>query len=162
MRVANDVGEPFAHNPTEQFLVGGVDSVDGAGEVGGDAGGPQQLSPGGELPRERHVPVIGDSGPHVGKRPSGEALHLGDLLQRPRRVSLTELTREAGFDGDRRQRVAEQVAQVAGDPEAFILCRQARELRARLGERAIALQHLGEVRNPIPLPEASTAAIARR
>jgi hypothetical protein len=43
--VANDVSEPLAHDPAEQFLVSGIDNVGGTGEVGGDAGGRSSSRP---------------------------------------------------------------------------------------------------------------------
>jgi len=48
-------------------------------------------------------------------------------------LGCAEPGREGGLDRDRRQRVAEQVVQVAGNPEALVLRGQACELGARLG-----------------------------
>jgi hypothetical protein len=42
---------------------------------------------------------------------------------------------QAGLHRDRRQRVTQQVGQVAGDPEALLLRRQGRKLGTRLGQR---------------------------
>ena len=90
MRVPDDVGQPLTHHPAEQFLVRRVDHVHGAGQVGGDAGRPQQLPPGGQLTGERHVAVVGHRGAHVAQRLPGQGLHLGDLLPGPGRVDLTQ------------------------------------------------------------------------
>ena len=46
----DDVGEPLAHDPAEQLLVGRIDVIHRPGQVGGDARRPQQLPPGGEFP----------------------------------------------------------------------------------------------------------------
>ena len=80
MGVAHHVGEALAYDPAEQLLVRGVDGVDGAREVGGDAGGPEQLPAGGELAGERDVAVVGHGRADVGERPPGQLLDLGDLL----------------------------------------------------------------------------------
>ena len=93
--VPDDVGEPLAHDPAEQLLVGGVDVVHGTGQVGGDARRPQQLPPGGELPGERHLAVAGHGGAHLGERLPGQGLHLGHLLDRAGLIGL----RRAGRPG---------------------------------------------------------------
>ena len=95
MRVADDVRQAFAYGPAEQLLVNGVDNVDGARKVGGDADGPQQLSSGGQFSGERHVAIAGDGGTHVGERLPGQGLDLGDFLKRLRR----DRPRRAGAPG---------------------------------------------------------------
>jgi hypothetical protein len=84
--VANDVGESLAHDPAEQFLVVGVDDVDGPRKVGGDACRPEQLAPRGELSSECHVAVIANRGPDVGERAPGQVTvwYVLDTAREPR------------------------------------------------------------------------------
>jgi hypothetical protein len=79
MRVPDDVRQALAYDPAEQFAVRWVDHVDGAGQVGRDAGRAQQLASAGQFRGEGDIPVAADGGPDVAEGLPCERLDFGDL-----------------------------------------------------------------------------------
>ena len=97
----------------------------------------QHLLRGRELGGEGDDPVVRHRGAHVGQRPAGQLLDLADLDRGAFRVVLGEALGEPGLDRDRRERVAEQVVQVAGDAVALAFRGERRHLGPGLVERVV-------------------------
>ena len=94
--------------------------------------------------RERDLPVVRDRGAYVTERPPAEGRDLTDLAPRAVGVVASEPGCELGFDGDGRERVAEQVVEITCNPGPLVLRREARQLRPSLRERPIAVDHPAE------------------
>ena len=87
----------------------------------------------------------GHRGPDVAERAPRQLLDLGDLGERALALAaLGQPPGQAGLDGDRGQRVAEQVVQVAGDARALVLGRQPGDLGAGRGQRDVGLDDVEE------------------
>ncbi len=121
LRVPDHVGDALADHPAEQLPPPGRHLVDRAGQVGGDAGRAEHLPRGGQLDRERHLPVAGHRRPHVGQHLPGQPLHLADLGRGPGVVPADQPAGQLRLDRGRGERVAEQVVQVPGDPHPLPL-----------------------------------------
>ncbi len=133
------VGEPLAHDPPEQLLVGDVDDVGRGRQVRGHPRGAEQLPALGELGGEGDAAVARNGGTHLGERLTREFFDGADLLCSPPRIALAQAVSEPGFQRDRGERVPEQVVQVAGDARALVVGGQPGDLGAGLGQGDVGL-----------------------
>ena len=84
-----------------------------------DRGGFEQQARGGELGGKVGGAEAGDRGADFGQRVARDFLRLGDFGARCGGVAIDQLAREFKLQRDQRQRVPEQVVQVAADALAF-------------------------------------------
>src|SRR5690606_35689587 len=99
----------------------------------------QQQSRRREFGREVGGPNAGDRAAHFRQRVARDLLRLGDLEPRRGRVAGQQLARELQLERDQRQRVPEQVVQVAADALALGGGRQPPHLVLRQPQRRVLL-----------------------
>jgi hypothetical protein len=100
-----------------------------------DAGRGQGPAGGGELGGQARLPVAGHRLPHLREGAAGDRFQLGDLLRRPLRVRFERPSGQLALERDQRQAVAEQVVQVARDPQPLLRDRHPGQLGAGLLQR---------------------------
>ena len=94
-----------------------------------------------QLAGERDVAVALDRAAYVGERVAAEPLEVGDLGAGPVDVDVEELLGELGLDRDDRERVAEDVVQVAGEAGALVVDGEAGVLELGVDEVDVAGHH---------------------
>ena len=118
--------------------------VRGVGQLGLDVGGGQRRSRAGELAGQGQLAVARDGPAHVGQRVAREALEVGDLGPGPLDVDVEQPVGQLGLDRDDRQRVAEDVVQVAGEAGPLVLDGQLGVLLVGTHQVDVARHHLAD------------------
>ena len=117
--VADDVGDRFAQGEGQRAILVGRQRRRDRGNLRGDARRDQDPLGVGDLVAQPAGAVAADRAPHFGQRVARDALDVADLLGRARRVAIGEPRRQLRLEHDDRQRVPEQIVQVAADALAL-------------------------------------------
>ena len=140
--VADDVGRGLAHGPGQDGLDVGrqrdLRAVDRRLDARRVERRPRAL----ELGVERGPVVAADRLAHLAQRVARDGLDVGHVGRRGLGVVGQAPLRELRLERDDRQRVAEQVVQVAREALALVGHRQARHLGARLDQLAVGAHDL--------------------
>ena len=144
-RVTDDVGDGLAQAEREGAFLIGVERDLGHVHRQGDAGRIERGARGRHLLVQPLTAIAIDRLPHFGERVARDALDVADLADGAVEIAIGDLGGELRLQDDDRQRVAEQVVEVARDPLALGDGRQVLGRFVRLDERAILAPHLAEV-----------------
>ena len=119
-RVADDVGDRLAQGERQRRSCSVVERQRlGTSATSVDAGGVERGPGRRELRLEPLAAIAVDRLADFGERIARDALDVADLAQRPAGVAVAELGRELRLQHDDRERVAEQVVEIARDALAL-------------------------------------------
>ena len=119
--VPNDVRDSFAHGPCERRVDSGWQRPRGLFDRAMNPGCIECGLRTDERCGEARLPVAVDRVPHVLKRLACDAFDIRDLNSRRRVVRREQSPRELALDRDEREAVTEQIVQIAGEAQAFLV-----------------------------------------
>ena len=144
-RVPDDVRDRFAQPERQRALLIRVERDRRHVRVERDARRIERRPRRRQLLLEALAPVPVDRLADFGQRVARDPLDIADLANRPAEIAVRDLGRQLRLQDDDRERVAEQVVQIARDPLALGDRGHVLGHLVRLDERAILPPHLAEV-----------------
>ena len=140
--MAHDVGHGLTQRQRKHGFLRRAERKLGDFAVHGDARGLQRLARANQFGGESLAAISADGFAHVGQRGARGVLHVLHLLLGALRIAVHQLARQLGLQSDERQRVSQQIVQVAGD--AFALGDLGQVLDLVVGHCVASPPHSGD------------------